>query len=96
MEEGEREEVKEGSVVGDAGDIFHIDIYRDQLYTKIQSRILINIPRITGTLSIIGSSIILFIILRDYKHKLRHVYHRLLLIYSFIDIICSINYTLKI
>ncbi len=74
---------------------FDETIYPDQLYTEQQSRILINVPRLTGTLSIIGSSVIIYIILNDRKQKLRRVYHRILLAYSVFDILCSFVYALS-
>ncbi len=74
---------------------FDETVYPDQLYTEQQSRILINAPRLTGTMSIIGSSVIIYIILNDKKQKLRRVYHRILLAYSVFDILCSFNYVLS-
>ena len=74
---------------------FNEDVYRDQLYTESQSRLLTNIPRVTGTLSFLGSFIILYIILRDRKRKLKRVYHRLLLAYSSIDVLVSMNFALS-
>jgi hypothetical protein len=74
---------------------FSEDIYRDQLYTPGQSRLLTNIPRVTATLSIVGSAIIIYIILKDRSQKLRRVYHRLLLAYSCIDVMVSFNFALS-
>lgn len=74
---------------------FDPDVYRDQLYTAQQSRLLTNLPRVTAPLSIVGSSMILYIILSDRQRKLKHVYHRLLLAYSAIDVVCSFNYALS-
>ena len=75
--------------------VFDEDVYRDQLYTEQQSRLLTNIPRISAPLSVIGSSTIVYIILKDRKRKLKRVYHRLLLAYSSIDAICSFNLALS-
>ena len=75
--------------------IFDEEVYRDQLYTEEQSRWLILLPRISAPLSILGSITILYIILQDWKRKLRRVYHRLLLVYSAIDVLCSINFALS-
>lgn len=69
--------------------------YRDQLYTEQQSRILVNVPRLTGSLSILGSSVIIFIILNERRQKLRRIYQRILLAYSVFDILCSFNYALS-
>jgi hypothetical protein len=74
---------------------FSEEVYRDQLYTEYQSRILVNVPRLTGSLSILGSVTIIYIILKDWRKKLRRVYHRLLLSYSLIDTVCSLNYALS-
>jgi hypothetical protein len=74
---------------------FSDDVYRDQLYTELQSRILVTVPRVTGVLSILGSAAIIYIITQDWKKKLRKVYHRLLLAYSIFDVVCSLNYALS-
>ena len=70
-------------------------VYRDQLYTERQSRILTNLPRFSAPLSIVGSCTILYIILKDRKRKLQRVYHRLLLVYSLVDVLCSLNFALS-
>jgi len=74
---------------------FGRDKYRDQLYTETQSRVLVNIPRLTGSLSMLGSSIIIYIILKDSKKKLKRLYHRILLAYSCYDVVLSLNLALS-
>ena len=74
---------------------FTDDVYRDQLYTEQQSRILVTVPRVTGVLSILGSAAIIYIIAQDWKKKLRKVYHRLLLAFSIFDVVCSLNFALS-
>lgn len=69
--------------------------YRDNLYSPMQSQLLSIIPIITAPLSVIGSSMIIYIILSDRKRKLQRVYHRLLLAYSTIDFVFSINLALS-
>lgn len=61
----------------------------------MQSQMLSIIPIITAPLSVIGSAMIIYIILSDRKRKLQRVYHRLLLAYSTIDFIFSINLALS-
>mmetsp|Transcript_18897 Transcript_18897/g.31250 ORF Transcript_18897/g.31250 Transcript_18897/m.31250 type:complete len:693 (-) Transcript_18897:68-2146(-) len=65
--------------------------YRDNLYSPLQSQVLTLIPMFTASLSVIGSSIIIYIILSDRKRKLQRVYHRLLLAFSSVDWCFSIN-----
>ena len=74
---------------------FEEEVYRDQLYTEQQSKLLTILPRLSAPLSILGSGTILYIVLRDFKRKIRRVYHRLLLAYSSIDVICSFNFALS-
>jgi hypothetical protein len=71
------------------------DEYRDNLYSPLQSKVLTLIPMFTGSLSAIGSSVIIYIILSDRKLKLKRVYHRLLLAYSSVDFCFSINFGLS-
>jgi len=75
-------------------ELFSDDVYPDQLYSERQSRILVTIPRFSGSLSVLGSTAIIYIILKDHKKKLRRLYHRLLLTFSFFDVVTSINYAL--
>jgi len=53
--------------------LFSDDVYPDQLYSERQSRILVIIPRFSGSLSVLGSTAIMYIILKDHKKKLRRV-----------------------
>lgn len=61
-----------------------------QLYTDVQQRILTIVPLFTAPLSVLGSSIILYTILTNYKNTAgKSVYHRIILGMSFTDWICS-------
>lgn len=53
------------------------------------------LPMISGPLSILGSSLVLYNILRDRKKKLNKTYHRIHLGFSSFDIISSFAYTLS-
>jgi hypothetical protein len=61
-------------------------------YSVPQQQTLVAVSCISGSLSVIGSSIILFIIGRDWREKLSHVYHRIILGMSIIDVITSFNF----
>lgn len=52
------------------------------------------LPVLSGTLSVLGSSAIVYAILVDRKKKLKQTYHRLLLGMSLMDIIQSVAFTL--
>ena len=69
--------------------------YRDQLYTEQQSKVLVLLPVLPGFLSVLGSCTILYIVLWDWQRKSRRLYHRLLLLYSAIDVVCSTNFALS-
>jgi hypothetical protein len=61
-------------------------------YSIPQQIILVLCSSISGSLSLLGSSIILWIIWRDRNVKLRHIYHRILFVISIIDCVTSINF----
>jgi len=66
--------------------------YHDaSIYDNTQQAILVVASVFSGFLSLIGSSIIVRIILSDFKNKLAHVYHRILFAMSIIDIFSSLN-----
>jgi len=67
----------------------------DNLYSEQQQKVLFALPMLSGTLSILGSSTVICILLRDGRRKLKRVYHRLLLVYSGIDCVVSFNYALS-
>lgn len=69
------------------------EIWRDDLYSDRQEKVLAILPMITAPFSIIGSLIIIFLITRDYKNKLKRVYHRIMLSMSVMDVISSVNLT---
>ena len=62
------------------------------IYSTPQQIILVLCSAISGSFSLLGSSIILWIIWRDRSIKLKHVYHRILLVISIIDCVTSINF----
>lgn len=68
---------------------------QEHLYTETQQAILTLIPVFTGTLSALGSLSIVYIITKDRKKKLTHVYHRLVLAMSCLDVMNSSNYALS-
>jgi len=53
--------------------------------------VLASISRFTASLSIIGSSAIMYMIISDRKSKLRHPYHRIMLMMSTFDVIQSLT-----
>ncbi|CAB9526601.1 expressed unknown protein [Seminavis robusta] len=59
--------------------------------SEAQLKSLVLIPKFTGGLSMIGSSIVCWDILRDRQKKLKKVYHRLLLVMSSMDIVLSFS-----
>lgn len=67
----------------------------DNLYSPQQQKVLFFLPMISGSLSIVGSSAVIYILLRDWRRKLKHVYHRLLLAFSCIDVVHSLQYALS-
>jgi len=67
----------------------------DNLYSPQQQRVLFVLPMISGSLSIVGSSTVVYILLRDWRRKFKRVYHRLLLAYSCIDCVFSLQYALS-
>jgi hypothetical protein len=76
----------------ETGDLYE---YTDNLYTETQQKVLYALPIIPGILSMIGSSLILYVILSDAKRKLQRVYHRVLMAYSTIDVMVSLQYVLS-
>ena len=64
----------------------------NDIYSIPQQIILVLCSSISGSFSLLGSSIILWIIWRDRSNKLKHVYHRILLMISIIDCVISINF----
>ena len=69
--------------------------YTDNLYTETQQKVLFALPIIPGILSVIGSSLIIYVIFSDAKRKLQRVYHRVLAAYSVIDVLVSVQYVLS-
>jgi hypothetical protein len=69
--------------------------YTDNLYTETQQRVLYALPIIPGILSMTGSSLIVYVTLSDAKRKLQRVYHRVLMAYSTIDVMVSLQYVLS-
>ena len=67
----------------------------DNLYSERQQIVLFVLPIVSGALSILGSTALMFILLKDWRRKLRRVYHRSLLAYSCIDFVVSIQYGLS-
>jgi len=67
----------------------------DKLYSAWQQRVLFVIPMVSGTLSILGSATVLYILSNDWRIKLRRVYHRLLLAFSVMDCFVSLNFALS-
>jgi hypothetical protein len=67
----------------------------EPLYSVAQQAVLTLLPSFTGTLSVLGSIAIIYIILQDRKKKLSHVYHRLVFTMSCLDIFNSTNYALS-
>jgi hypothetical protein len=61
-------------------------------YSIPEQIILVLCSAISGSLSLLGSSIILWIIWRDRSIKLKHFYHRILFVISIIDCATSINF----
>ena len=64
-------------------------------YNDAQWRAVAFIPRVTGFLSVIGSSLIINNILSDWKTKLKIPYHRILLCMSIMDVIGSVGQMLS-
>ena len=64
----------------------------NDIYSIPQQIILVLCSAISGSFSLLGSSIIFWIIWRDRSIKLKHVYHRILLVISIIDCVISINF----
>lgn len=60
-------------------------------YNQFQKNILVVTPCITSAFSIIGSTLILYRILKYREEKLQRVYHRLIFGLSAIDILASIG-----
>ena len=69
--------------------------YTDNLYTETQQKVLFALPIIPGILSVIGSSLIIYVIFSDAKRKLQRVYHRVLAAYSVIDVMVSLQHALS-
>lgn len=67
----------------------------DGLYTEQQAMVLTILPCLTGPLSVVGSGVIIYIVIKDRKRKLKKVYHRLLLGYSIVDVMTSFNLSLS-
>jgi len=68
----------------------------DNLYSPRQQKVLFFLPIISGSLSILGSTILIYILLRgDWRRKLQRVYNRLLLVYSCLDWVVSLQYALS-
>lgn len=67
----------------------------DNLYSERQQIVLFVLPIFSGSLSMLGSLTVVYILMSDWRRKLKHVYHRLLLVYSCIDIVVSFNYALS-
>lgn len=67
----------------------------DNLYSERQQIVLFVLPIVSGALSILGSTALMFILLKDWRRKLRRVYHRSLLAYSCIDFVVSLQYGLS-
>mmetsp|Transcript_19947 Transcript_19947/g.34063 ORF Transcript_19947/g.34063 Transcript_19947/m.34063 type:complete len:398 (-) Transcript_19947:1433-2626(-) len=65
--------------------------YDGELYSAWQRKVLTIIPYFSAPTSILASSVILFIILKDARRKLGHVYHRLVFGMSLMDVLNSIN-----
>lgn len=60
-------------------------------FTEQQERIILIIPRMSGSVSLLCSFLVGYIILVDAKSKLQHIYQRLLLAVSISDMIASFN-----
>jgi hypothetical protein len=70
-----------------------VQTYTDKsLYSDTQLKILFALPILPSLLSAICSGLILNIIFSDAKRKLKHVYHRVLVGFSIIDILSSMVY----
>lgn len=64
-------------------------------YNDAQWRAVAFIPRVTGLLSFIGSSLIIKVIMSSWKTKLKTPYHRILLCMSIMDVISSTGHLLS-
>ena len=64
-------------------------------YSESQLKALAILPHITGTLSFIGSSFILYEISKDRRVKMKRPYYRIMLELSLFDILASSSYALS-
>lgn len=64
-------------------------------YTLSEQKVLVLTPVLPAILSLTGSGTIIYIILYDRARKLRHVYHRILLVMSTLDVINSTTLALS-
>lgn len=79
----------DGATAASAAQIVHGEVSLP-LYSKPQWLAMLWTPRISSTLSIIGSLLIIFMICRGGKERMKKIHNRLLMGMSFMDIINSV------